>query len=81
MAKGGGRPRPSHTLGFGFAEDPDLDPKEIGRKEVKAVYRMNLQMHVIDLILVARGRRRLVLLLHLVLHTTRRKGTLGIVKS
>ena len=46
MAKGGGRPRPaSHTLGFSFAEDPDLDPKAIGRKEVKAVYRMNLQSH------------------------------------
>ena len=46
MAKGGGRPRPNHTLGFTFAENPDLVANNIGRKEVRSVYRMNLQTHV-----------------------------------
>ena len=49
MAKGGGRARPNHTLGFSFAEDPDFNPKAIGSKEVKSVYRMNLPSHVLPL--------------------------------
>ena len=42
MAKGGGRTRPNAAIGFTFAEDPDLDPKKIGEKEVKCVYRINM---------------------------------------
>ena len=45
MAKGGGRPRPNSTIGFAFAEDPDLDPANIGLEEVKCVYRMNMPSH------------------------------------
>ena len=45
MAKGGGRNRPNAAIGFSFAEDPDLDPKKIGEKEVKCVYRINMPSH------------------------------------
>ena len=45
MAKGGGRARPAHSHGFDFAEDPNLDPRNIGAPEVRAVYRMDLPCH------------------------------------
>ena len=44
MSRGGGR-RSSIPIGLKFAEDPDLDPSKIGRREVKSVYRMNYPSH------------------------------------
>jgi len=44
MTKGLGRP--NVPLGMSFAEDPELDPVDIGEAEIRSAYRMNLPSHM-----------------------------------
>jgi len=44
MTKGLGRP--AVPIGMSFAEDPDLDPVDIGEMEIRAAYRMTLPSHM-----------------------------------
>eukprot|EP00090_Calanus_glacialis_P012504 TRINITY_DN21085_c0_g1_i1.p1 TRINITY_DN21085_c0_g1~~TRINITY_DN21085_c0_g1_i1.p1 ORF type:complete len:1287 (-),score=515.73 TRINITY_DN21085_c0_g1_i1:63-3923(-) len=44
MTKGLGRP--NVPIGMAFAEDPELDPVDIGEGEIRSAYRMNLPSHM-----------------------------------
>jgi len=44
MTKGLGRP--NVPIGMAFAEDPELDPVDIGEGEIRSAYRMNLPCHM-----------------------------------
>jgi len=44
MTKGLGRP--NVPIGMNFAEDPELDPVDIGEMEIRSAYRMNLPSHM-----------------------------------
>ena len=44
MTKGLGRP--NVPLGMNFAEDPELDPEDIGEAEIRSTYRINLPSHM-----------------------------------